>query len=235
MHKGAEAKIGNRVYCEQRSWCACGCFAPLRSLVRRRASYIFRFFHHFGRALPQEGRHRCYFGDFLCKRESLLFICRTFGRTALGVRAAAVAAPGILCGGREKGARSLWMLRVRCLPCAIILANALTERVWSAAPGLREKRSWAASLFTLARARRSLPSSDLNGHCLSRGAVSLAIRGRKRACRARHPAAKQGGTAEFSRPWVSEKRPRTVFYCRVRAAGHEAPCRQERKIDESDR
>lgn len=149
--------------------------------------------------------------DFLCKRESLLFICETFGRTALGLRAAAVAAPGILCGGREKGARSLWMLRVRCLPCAIILANALTERVWSAAPGLREKRSWAASLFTLARARRSLPSSDLNGHCLSRGAVSLATRGQKRACRARHPAAKQGGTAEFSRPWVSEKRPRTVF------------------------
>lgn len=149
--------------------------------------------------------------DFLCKRESLLFICRTFGRTALGLRAAAVAAPGILCGGREKGARSLWTLRVRCLPCAIILADALTERVWSAAPGLREKRSWAASLFTLARARRSLPSSDLNGHCLSRGAVSLATRGQKRACRARHPAAKQGGTAEFSRPWVSEKRPRTVF------------------------
>ena len=82
-------------------------------------------------------------------------------------------APGILCGGREKGVRSLWIPRVRCLPCAIILANALTERVWSAAPGLREKRSWAASLFTLARARRSLPSSDLNGHCLSRGAVSL--------------------------------------------------------------
>lgn len=173
--------------------------------------------------------------DFLCKRESLLFICETFGRTALGLRAAAVAAPGILCGGREKGARSPWMLRVCCLPCAIILANALTERVWSAAPGLREKRSWAASLFTLARARRSLPSSDLNGHCLSRGAVSLATRGQKRACRARHPAAKQGGTAEFSRPWVSEKRPRTVFYCRVRAAGHDAPCRQERKIDESDR
>lgn len=105
-------------------------------------------------------------------------------------------APGILCGGREKGARSLWILRVRCLPCAIILANALTERVWSAAPGLREKRSWAASLFTLARARRSLPSSDLNGHCLSRGAVSLATRGQKRACRAKHPAAKQGGTAD---------------------------------------
>ena len=120
----------------------------------------------------------------------------------------------------RKRARSLWILRVRCLPCAIILANALTERVWSAAPGLREKRSWAASLFTLARARRSLPSSDLNGYCLSRGAVSLATRGQKRACRARHPAAKQGGTAEFSRPWVSEKRPRTVFYCRVRAAGH---------------
>ena len=144
-------------------------------------------------------------------------------------------APGILCGGREKGARSLWILCVRCLPCAIILANALTERVWFAAPGLREKRSWAVSLFTLARARRSLPSSDLNGHCLSRGAVSLATRGQKRACRAKHPAAKQGGTAEFNRPWVSEKRPRTVFYCRVRAAGHGAPCRQERKIDESDR
>ena len=105
-------------------------------------------------------------------------------------------APGILCGGREKGARSLWILCVRCLPCAIILANALTERVWFAAPGLREKRSWAASLFTLARARRSLPSSDLNGHCLSRGAVSLATRGQKRACRAKHPAAKQGGTAD---------------------------------------
>ena len=103
---------------------------------------------------------------------------------------------GHMCGGREKGARSLWMLRVRSLPCAIILANALTERVWSAAPGLREKRSWAASLFTLARARRSLPSSDLNGHCLSRGAVSLATRGQKRACRAKHPAAKQGGTAD---------------------------------------
>ena len=121
-------------------------------------------------------------------------------------------APGILCGGREKGARSLWILRVRCLPCAIILADALTERVWSAAPGLREKRSWAASLFTLVRARRSLPSSDLNGHCLSRGAVSLATRGQKRACRAKHPAAKQCGTAEFSRPWVSDRRPRTVFY-----------------------
>lgn len=155
--------------------------------------------------------------DFLCKRESLLFICGTFGCTAFGLWSAAVAAPGILCGGREKGARSPWMLRVCCLPCAIILDDALTERVWSAAPGLREKRSWAASLFTLARARRSLPSSDLNGHCLSRGAVSLATRGQKRACRARHPAAKQGGTAEFSRPWVSEKRPRTVFYCRVRA------------------
>ena len=125
--------------------------------------------------------------------------------------------------------------RAREFLCAIILANALTERVWSAAPGLREKRSWAVSLFTLARARRSLPSSDLNGHCLSRGAVSLATRGQKRVCRAKHPAAKQGGTAEFSRPWVSEKRPRTVFYCRVRAAGHGAPCRQERKIDESDR
>lgn len=173
--------------------------------------------------------------DFLCKRESIIFIFGTFGCTAFGLWSAAVAAPGILCGGREKGARSPWMLRVCCLPCAIILANALTERVWSAAPGLREKRSWAASLFTLARARRSLPSSDLNGHCLSRGAVSLATRGQKRACRARHPAAKQGGTAEFSRPWVSEKRPRTVFYCRVRAAGHDAPCRQERKIDESDR
>ena len=144
-------------------------------------------------------------------------------------------APGILCGGREKGARSLWMLRVRCLPCAIILANALTERVWSAAPGLREKRSWAASLFTLARARRSLLSSDLNGHCLSRGAVSLATRGQKRVCRAKHPVAKQGGTAEFNRPWVSEKRPRTVFLLPSAGGRGVAPCRQERKIDESDR
>lgn len=136
------------------------------------------------------------YDDFLCKRESLLFICRTFGCTALGLQTAAWWPRAYCAEAAKKGARSLWILRVRCLPCAIILANALTERVWSAAPGLREKRSWAASLFTLARARRSLPSSDLNGHCLSRGAVSLATRGQKRACRAKHPAAKQGGTAD---------------------------------------
>ena len=167
----------------------------------------------------------------LYKKALNLFISGVFKLAALGLRLVA-ATP---CGLIVRGTRSPWILRVRCLPCAIILANALTERVWSAAPGLREKRSWAASLFTLARARRSLPSSDLNGHCLSRGVVSLATRGQKRACRAKHPAAKQGGTAEFSRPWVSEKRPRTVFYCRVRAGGAWAPCRQERKIDESDR
>ena len=156
--------------------------------------------------------------DFLCKQVSVLFINGVFKLFAPGLRPMA-ATPSSLCAGCEKGPSSLWMLRVRWLACAIILANALTERVWSAAPGLREKRSWAASLFTLARAKRSLPSCDLNGHCLSRGAVSLATRGQKRACRARHPAAKQGGTAEFNRPWVSEKRPRTVFYCRVRADG----------------
>ena len=157
--------------------------------------------------------------NYLCNIASILFISSALRLVALRPRLAAGRPAGSLCAGREKGARSLWMLRVCRLACAIILANALTERVWSAAPGLREKRSWAASLFTLARTKRSLLSSDLNGHRLSRGAVSLATRGQKRACRARHPAAKQGGTAEFNRPWVSEKRPRTVFYCRVRADG----------------
>ena len=163
--------------------------------------------------------------DVACLRffmqESIGFIhySRSSDSLRLGCGLAVGRPAGSLCTARGKGVRGLWMLRVCRLACAIILANALTERVWSAAPGLREKRSWAASLFTLARARRSLPSSDLNGHCLSRGAVSLATRGQKRACRARHPAAKQGGTAEFNRPWVSEKRPRTVFYCRVRAGG----------------
>ena len=43
------------------------------------------------------------FDDFLCKQASLLFIYGTFGCTAFGLWSAAVAAPGILCGGREKG------------------------------------------------------------------------------------------------------------------------------------
>lgn len=63
--------------------------SPLRSLLRRRASYIFLLFHHFGRMALQEGRHRCYFDDFLCKQASLLFICGTFGCTAFGLWTAA--------------------------------------------------------------------------------------------------------------------------------------------------
>ena len=204
------------------AFCSSGCTA------RRWASYIFRLFHHFGWVSLQEKPRWCL----------LLIFYANEHRFDSFMGSSSLPHPGCGAWRRRFGLivrRAPWMLRVCRLACAIILANALTERVWSAAPGLREKRSWAASLFTLARARRSLPSSDLNGHCLSRGAVSLATRGQKRACRAKHPAAKQGGTAEFNRPWVSEKRPRTVFYCRVRAAGHGAPCRQERKIDESDR
>lgn len=227
-------KNGNGGHHERRSWCPRERFGFPRSLPWSRLSRKFRLFCHFDWSPPQEKPPRRLMTIFYARWNRFYSFAGPLDELRLGYGLRGVAS-GILCGGREKGARSPWILRVRCLPCAIILTNALTERVWSAAPGLREKRSWAASLFTLARARRSLPSSDLNGHCLSRGAVSLATRGQKRACRAKHPAAKQGGTAEFSRPWVSEKRPRTVFYCRVRAAGHDAPCRQERKIDESDR
>lgn len=174
-------------------------------------------FCHFGRSPPQEKPPRRLMTIFYARWNRFYSFAGPLDALRLGCGLRRWQLWAYCAEAAKKGARSLWILRVRCLPCAIILTNALTERVWSAAPGLREKRSWAASLFTLARARRSLPSSDLNGHCLSRGAVSLATRGQKRACRARHPAAKQGGTAEFSRPWVSEKRPRTVFYCRVRA------------------
>lgn len=207
----------------------------LRSLLRRQASYIFLLFRHFGRRCCKKGNIVAILAIFYASKHRFYSFAGPLGALRLGCGLRRWQLRAYCAEAAKKGARSLWMLRVRSLLCAIILASALTERVWSATPGLREKGSWAASLFTLARARRSLPSSDLNGHCLSRGAVSLATRGQKRACRARHPAAKQGGTAEFSRPWVSEKRPRTVFYCRVRAAGYGAPCRQERKIDESDR
>ena len=226
MHKGIRDKNGNGGHHERRSWCPRERFGFSRSLPWSRLSRKFRLFCHFGRSSPQEKPPRRLMTIFYARWNRFYSFADLWTHCAWVAGCDGVA-PGILCGGREKGTRSLWMLRVRCLPCAIILANALTERVWSAAPGLREKRSWAASLFTLARARRSLPSSDLNGRCLSRGAVSLATRGQKRACRAKHPAAKQGGTAEFNRPWVSEKRPRTVFYCRVRAGGAWAPCRQE--------
>lgn len=215
--KVREAKFGNGRHHERRSWCRQGRFCPSGCPARGWTSYIFRLFRHFGRALLHE-RPLCCLSTITYARKRWIYsslVSSSSLRSGCDLWRRRPA--GLLCAVREKGARSPWILRVRCRPCAIILANALTERVWSAAPGLREKRSWAASLFTLARARRSLPSSDLNGHCLSRGAVSLATRGQKRACRARHPAAKQGGTAEFSRPWVSEKRPRTVFYCRVRA------------------
>ena len=227
-------KIGDGGHHERRSWCPRERFGFPRSLPRSRLSRKFRLFCHFGRSPPQEKPPRRLMTIFYARGNRFYSFAGPLGALRLGCRLRR-GGPGHIVRRPRKGARSLWILHVRCLPCAIILANALTERVWFAAPGLREKRSWAASLFTLARARRSLPSSDLNGHCLSRGAVSLATRGQKRACRAKHPAAKQGGTAEFNRPWVSEKRPRTVFYCRVRAAGHGAPCRQERKIDESDR
>lgn len=69
--------------------CARADVSPLLSLLRRRASYIFLLFRHFGRMALQEGRHRCYFDDFLCKQASLLFICGTFGCTAFGLWTAA--------------------------------------------------------------------------------------------------------------------------------------------------
>lgn len=79
--------------------------------------------------------------------------------------------------------------RRMCYP----IANALTERVLPAASPAREGRSWAASLPAVTRAKRSLPSSDLNGRAASGGdvpsreAVSLATRGTEWARRARHP------------------------------------------------
>lgn len=77
--------------------------------------------------------------------------------------------------------------------CVILWPNALTERVLPAASPAREGRSWAASLPAVTRAKRSLPSSDLNGRAASGGdvpsreAVSLATRGTEWARRARHP------------------------------------------------
>ena len=49
--KVREAKVGNRVHHERRSWYTCGRFGLLQSLLRRWVSYIFRFFHHFGRVM----------------------------------------------------------------------------------------------------------------------------------------------------------------------------------------